>query len=120
MSLSEFLVRFSVVAKFKFRAKPLAVALGFICICHVMRPLECKINSCILKIYDDESFSTVRSLCATHLCHSRISPLATMNEEDLNSFRQLVCNMITTLGMPPIDGDELDEFTFRTGHASKL
>jgi hypothetical protein len=32
-----------------------------------------------------------------------------MNKRGMDLFRQVVCNMVTALGMPAIDGDELDD-----------
>lgn len=43
-----------------------------------------------------------------------------MNEVGMDLFRQIVCSMVSALGMPAIDDDELDDLTFRTGHAGKL
>jgi hypothetical protein len=43
-----------------------------------------------------------------------------MNERGMDLFRQIVRNMITALGMPAVDDDELDDLTLLTGHAGKL
>jgi hypothetical protein len=43
-----------------------------------------------------------------------------MNERGMELFRQIVCNILTALGMPAIDDNELDDLTFRIGHAGKL
>jgi hypothetical protein len=34
-----------------------------------------------------------------------------LNEGGMDLFRQIVCNMITALGMPAINEDELDDLT---------
>jgi hypothetical protein len=38
----------------------------------------------------------------------------------MDLFRQMVGNMVIALGMPPIDNDELDDLTIRTGYTGKL
>ena len=43
-----------------------------------------------------------------------------MNEGGMDLFRQIACNMITALGIPAVDDDELDDMTFLTGHAGKF
>lgn len=77
-----------------------------------------------------ESNSTTRNLTrnsiSKFIIHSLwitfsvISFLAMMNEGMIDLFRQIVFNMVTALGKPAIDDDELDGLTLRTGHAGKL
>lgn len=43
-----------------------------------------------------------------------------MTEGGMDMFRQIVGSMVTALGMPAIDDDELDDLTLHTGHAGKL